>query len=313
MLLFTLSFCLFTVHALLPDTATPVTVDLKTTTEPSLEQTPSVLSDMFNEEKRQEDIQLEDPEHQMDNESAKSSQSINNATSNYSNESSLESISGKQSVPAVEEINKSSDNAPTEIQATRTPDQVGSKENVTNNIAHDASEEIQPGSKENETVHACLIDEDCEKGLYCLYEAQHSECMPCKQSNVTCSKDEECCDDQLCVFGQCKKNVTKGEEGTICQKQSNCTPDLCCAFHKALLLPVCQSKPKEHERCIITGSHLQKLLSLDIYTNGPHEYCPCAGDLKCQHVSGSSLCLKGQTSSEEELTDTMYSEIDFIV
>lgn len=45
-----------------------------------------------------------------------------------------------------------------------------------------------------------------------------------------CTKDEECCSDQMCVWGQCTANVTSGTEGTICQGQSDCRPDLCCAF-----------------------------------------------------------------------------------
>lgn len=45
-----------------------------------------------------------------------------------------------------------------------------------------------------------------------------------------CTKDEECCSDQMCVWGQCTVNVTRGTEGTICQGQSDCRPDLCCAF-----------------------------------------------------------------------------------
>lgn len=45
-----------------------------------------------------------------------------------------------------------------------------------------------------------------------------------------CTKDEECCSDEMCVWGQCTANVTRGTEGTICQGQSDCRPDLCCAF-----------------------------------------------------------------------------------
>lgn len=47
-----------------------------------------------------------------------------------------------------------------------------------------------------------------------------------------CSKDEECCSDQMCVWGQCTVNATQGTAGTICQGQSDCRPDLCCAFQR---------------------------------------------------------------------------------
>ncbi|XP_066504151.1 dickkopf-related protein 3a isoform X2 [Hoplias malabaricus] len=128
-----------------------------------------------------------------------------------------------------------------------------------------------------------------------------------------CTKDEECCEGQLCVWGQCTKDTTKGEAGTICEYQSDCSSDLCCAFHKALLFPVCISKPTERERCLISANHLLELLSWDLEGEGPREHCPCAGDLQCQHLGRGSFCLKGQSSSEEDLTDTLYSEIDYIV
>ncbi len=134
------------------------------------------------------------------------------------------------------------------------------------------------------------------KPLYVLYSPQ------------TCTKDEECCAGQLCVWGQCA-NSTKGDAGTLCQYQSDCKEELCCAFHKgmsmlhldlhllnsayivnylfqfsALLFPVCSSKPIERERCIISANHLMELLSWDFKGEGPQEHCPCAGDLQCHHL-----------------------------
>uniref|UniRef100_A0A3B1KLH3 Dickkopf WNT signaling pathway inhibitor 3a n=1 Tax=Astyanax mexicanus TaxID=7994 RepID=A0A3B1KLH3_ASTMX len=159
----------------------------------------------------------------------------------------------------------------------------------------------------------CIIDEDCEKGTYCLYEAAHSECLDCKDVDATCTKDVECCDGQLCVWGQCTKNATKGEPGTICEYQSNCSGDLCCTFHKALLFPVCITKPTEHQRCIIAASHLMELLSWDLEGEGPTDHCPCAGDLQCQNQGRGALCFKSQSSSEEDETDAIYSEIDYIL
>ncbi|TSL68240.1 Dickkopf-related protein 3 [Bagarius yarrelli] len=265
-----LAFCLGTVNGLLPETWTAPGVDLKShaPTEATVGQNPTALSELFREVKKlveNTQHQLEDAEHQMDNESAKSIQPIYNITSNYSTESSSEIITGNQSVPAAEAIDK-----------------------------------------------GCIIDEDCEMGKYCLYDEHHSECTPCKQPDAICSKDEECCEGQLCVLGQCM-NSTKGEAGTICQEQSNCDSDLCCAFHEGLLFPVCSPKPKEREPCSISTNHLMDLLSWDLGHRSPKEHCPCAGDLQCQHLGHGLVCLKGPTSSEEALSDSLYSEIDYII
>ncbi|XP_061078259.1 dickkopf-related protein 3-like isoform X2 [Conger conger] len=129
-----------------------------------------------------------------------------------------------------------------------------------------------------------------------------------------CTKDEECCSGQLCVWGQCSENTTKGQPGSICQYQSDCNTELCCAFHKALLFPVCTTTPVEGEHCRSRPSHLMELLSWDMEGEGPREHCPCAGGLQCQPRGRGFLCLKPQnSSSEEDLTDTLYSEIDYIV
>ncbi|XP_030270578.1 dickkopf-related protein 3a isoform X2 [Sparus aurata] len=129
----------------------------------------------------------------------------------------------------------------------------------------------------------------------------------------SCTKDEECCGEQLCVWGQCSQNATKGEAGSTCQYQSDCSSDLCCALHKALLFPVCLAKPIERERCLGASNHLVELLSWDMQGQGPRKHCPCAGDLQCQHLGRGSMCLKGEDSSEEDLTDSLYSEIDYIL
>ncbi|CAJ1049640.1 dickkopf-related protein 3a [Xyrichtys novacula] len=179
----------------------------------------------------------------------------------------------------------------------------------TNNITI-AEESSELG---NIVGHGCITDEDCGKGSYCLPDTKNSKCLPCKAIDVPCTKDEECCAKQLCVWGQCSQNATKGEAGCTCKYQTDCSPDLCCAFHKALLFPVCSAKPIEREHCFGASNHLMALLSWDIQDEGPRKHCPCAGDLHCQHLGRGSMCLKGEDSSEEDLTDTLYSEIDYII
>ncbi|XP_019954276.1 dickkopf-related protein 3a [Paralichthys olivaceus] len=180
--------------------------------------------------------------------------------------------------------------------------------------SHNMTSTTVPYSDLGNTIdHGCITDEDCGKGKYCLNVMHGSKCLPCKAIDVSCTKDEECCADQLCVWGQCSPNATKGEAGSTCQYQTDCSPDLCCAFHKALLFPVCLAKPIERERCFSASNHLAELLSWDSQDKGPRKHCPCAGELHCQHLGRGSMCLTGEDSSEEDMADTLYSEIDYII
>ncbi|XP_068452077.1 dickkopf-related protein 3a [Clinocottus analis] len=165
----------------------------------------------------------------------------------------------------------------------------------------------------NNIEQGCISDGDCVKGSYCLHDTSNSKCLPCKATDMSCMKDNECCGEQLCVWGQCSLNATKGEAGSTCQHQTDCNPDLCCLFHKALLFPVCSAKPIERERCFGASNHLLEFLSWDVQDEGPRKHCPCAGDLRCQHLGRGSMCLKVEDSQEEDLTDSLYSEIDYII
>ncbi|XP_075878861.1 dickkopf-related protein 3a [Nelusetta ayraudi] len=195
-------------------------------------------------------------------------------------------------------------------------------DHVTNNdSSHSAAEQetnnittVTPSSDvENSIEHGCVSAEDCGKGRYCHVDMLRSTCLQCKALDVSCTKDEECCNKRLCVWGQCSQNATRGEAGTTCQYQSDCSADLCCAFHKVLLFPVCLAKPVERERCLSAPNHLMDLLSWDSQNRGPKKHCPCVGALHCQHLGRGSMCLRMEDESEEELADSLYSEIDYII
>uniref|UniRef100_A0A3Q2Z2Q1 Dickkopf-related protein 3-like n=1 Tax=Hippocampus comes TaxID=109280 RepID=A0A3Q2Z2Q1_HIPCM len=126
----------------------------------------------------------------------------------------------------------------------------------------------------------CLVDEDCGERKYCLYRIDSSKCLPCIPTDMPCTKNEECCSSQLCVWGQCTVNTTEGTEGTICQGQNDCKRDLCCAFQRELLFPVCNPKPGQGEACLNQPNLLMDMLAWD--QEGPRDYCPCANDLQCQ-------------------------------
>ncbi|XP_047436682.1 dickkopf-related protein 3a [Mugil cephalus] len=184
-----------------------------------------------------------------------------------------------------------------------------SADQETNNI----TTAVQPSDPWNSIDHGCISDDDCGRGRYCLHDEHNSKCLQCKATDVPCTRDEQCCGEQLCVWGQCSPNATKGEAGSTCKYQTDCNPDLCCALHKVLLYSVCTAKPIERERCFGASNHLMELLSWDTRNDGPRKHCPCAGDLHCQHLGRGSMCLQREDSSEENLTDTLYSEIDYII
>ncbi|CAG5958539.1 unnamed protein product [Menidia menidia] len=134
----------------------------------------------------------------------------------------------------------------------------------------------------------CMVDEDCGDLKYCLYEIENSKCLPCIPTDMPCTKDEECCSDQLCVWGQCTVNATRGAEGSICQGQSDCRPGLCCAFQRELLFPVCNPRPGQGESCLSHPNLLMDLLAWD--QEGPRDHCPCADGLQCRPHGRGSVC-----------------------
>ncbi|XP_068170363.1 dickkopf-related protein 3-like isoform X2 [Antennarius striatus] len=140
----------------------------------------------------------------------------------------------------------------------------------------------------NSVDHECMVDEDCGHHKYCLYEIKKSKCLPCIPTDMPCTKDEECCTHQKCVWGQCTVNATNGSEGTICQGQMDCRSDLCCAFQREFLFPVCNPKPAKGESCWNHPNLLMDMLAWD--QEGPRDHCPCADGLQCQPNGRGSVC-----------------------
>ncbi|XP_062245209.1 dickkopf-related protein 3b [Platichthys flesus] len=140
----------------------------------------------------------------------------------------------------------------------------------------------------NSVDHECMVDEDCGDLRYCMYEIQNSRCLPCIPTDMPCLKDEECCSDQMCVWGQCTVNATRGTEGTICQGQSDCRTDLCCAFQRELLFPVCNPHPGKGESCLNNPNLLMDMLAWD--EEVPRDHCPCADQLQCRPHGRGSVC-----------------------
>lgn len=227
----------------------------------ALERGPVSLNDMFREvEELMEDTQhiLEEAVDQITTESAKSSLTSLDLRLNYHNESKEMIKDGDK-----ETINK------------------------TGNL-HTSHIRMEISGNWNSMDHECMVDEDCGDLKYCLYEIENSKCLPCIPTDMPCTKDEECCSDEMCVWGQCTVNTTKGTEGTICQGQSDCRSDLCCAFQRELLFPVCNPRPEKGESCLSHPNLLMDMLAWD--QEGPRDHCPCADGLQCNPHGRGSVC-----------------------
>ncbi|XP_078113812.1 dickkopf-related protein 3b [Sander vitreus] len=237
----------------------------------ALERGPVSLNDMFRElEELMEDTQhiLEETVEQITTESAKSSLTSLDLHTNYNNGTKKMVKDEDRAAQVLDKAEKDTNNKTGEI--------------------HPSHIHMEISGFSNIVEHECMVDEDCGDLKYCLYEIKNSRCLPCIPTDMPCTKDEECCSDQMCVWGQCTVNATKGTEGTICQDQSDCRPDLCCAFQRELLFPVCNPKPEKGESCLSHPNLLMDMLAWN--QEGPRDHCPCADNLQCQPHGRGSVC-----------------------
>uniref|UniRef100_A0A8B9ID71 Dickkopf-related protein 3 n=1 Tax=Anser brachyrhynchus TaxID=132585 RepID=A0A8B9ID71_9AVES len=193
-------------------------------------------------------------------------------------------------------------------------------ENLPPTYHNESNTETRIGNKTVQTHQEidkeCIIDEDCETGKYCQFSTFEYKCQLCKTQHKHCSRDVECCGDQLCIWGECKKATSKGENGTICETQQDCNPGMCCAFQKELLFPVCTPLPEEGEPCHDPSNRLLNLITWELEPDGVLEQCPCASGLICQpHSHGTtSVCelSSNETRNNEKEDPLIMDEMPFL-
>uniref|UniRef100_A0A8C3XL44 Dickkopf-related protein 3 n=1 Tax=Chelydra serpentina TaxID=8475 RepID=A0A8C3XL44_CHESE len=262
------------------------------------------LNEMF----REVEELMEDTQHKLRNavkemeaeeEGAKNPSEVDfeNLPPSYHNESNLDTKIGSKTIHTHQEIDKVTDN--------KTGSTIYS-ETVITSIKHGES-------KRN---HECIIDEDCETGKYCQFSSFEYLCQLCKTQHSPCSRDVECCGDQLCVWGECVEAASKGENGTICENQHDCNPGTCCAFQKDLLFPVCTPLPAAGEPCHDPSNKLLNLITWELEPDGVLERCPCASGLICQTHSHSTVSVCevsfNDTRTNEKEDALLMDEIPFL-
>lgn len=206
---------------------------------------------------------------------------------NYHNESHTDRKVGNETIHTYQEINKAVDN------------QTGSTSYSKTVITSVRGGELKRNNNE------CIIDEDCETGKYCEFSDLEYKCHICKTQHLRCSRDVECCGNDLCVWGKCTKAVSKGENGTICENQHDCNPGMCCAFSKDLLFPVCTPLAGEGEPCHDPSNIFLNLITWELEPDGALDRCPCTHGLICQtrSLSSVSLCEQNEDKGKQVTAD----------
>ncbi|XP_070536204.1 uncharacterized protein [Ptychodera flava] len=150
----------------------------------------------------------------------------------------------------------------------------------------------------------CEFDDDCAEDEFCDNEDfwfWPNECSDCFQADELCNRNAECCKGSLCVWGRCQPDTVAGDEGTLCEVDTDCFENMCCAYEIGLQTSVCQPMSIEGEEC--SGA---KDTFFSNIVGVPASGCPCATGLQCLPETGffsSTYCRRVEKEGAENLVE----------
>ncbi|XP_067902792.1 dickkopf-related protein 3b isoform X2 [Heterodontus francisci] len=150
----------------------------------------------------------------------------------------------------------------------------------------------------------CIVDEDCKEDHFCQVDILESKCLLRRAQEENCTRDGECYLDHLCIWGQCRATAEKGQTGSICEQQRDCSADLCCALHTYLLFPVCTPLPTKGQPCHDPTHRLFDLVTWELEPEGALDRCPCSKGLMCQPEGKALLSVCKDSDIEQGVFTT---------
>ncbi|XP_055327418.1 dickkopf-related protein 3-like [Paramacrobiotus metropolitanus] len=116
----------------------------------------------------------------------------------------------------------------------------------------------------------CSDKKSCGRGRFC--DEYYGRCERLRRRSDFCRKDHHCHRKHECVFGRCRKEIPKGQEGSRCASDGDCPSNHCCARQHGEY--ICKPKLRQSMKCFVPAGGLDYSLN---------EQCPCENGLICRY------------------------------
>ncbi|OWA50439.1 hypothetical protein BV898_14956 [Hypsibius exemplaris] len=138
--------------------------------------------------------------------------------------------------------------------------------------SHYQSETTSSGPDESREINSmsCQSGKPCGRGKFC--DNHYGKCERVKRRGDFCREDNHCQRKHECVFGRCRKEVPKGQEGGRCSEDADCPEENCCARQHGEF--ICKPRLRRFSNCFVPAGGLDYSLN---------EQCPCEDGFVCQY------------------------------